>query len=42
MVEFLTDAKARGWIVIADSPEAKKLCEDRGMTRVKSPVYIAK
>jgi GNAT superfamily N-acetyltransferase len=42
MVEFVTEAKARGWIVIADSPYAKKMCEDRGMTKIKSPVYIAK
>jgi hypothetical protein len=42
MVKFLTEAKARGWIVIADSPEARKLCEAHGMTKVKSPVYMAK
>jgi len=42
MVKFLRDVKCRGWLVIADSPHARKLCEERGMTRVKSPVYIAR
>jgi hypothetical protein len=42
MVKFMTDVKCRGWLVIADSPHVRKLCEDRGMTRVKSPVYITK
>jgi hypothetical protein len=42
MVEFLLSVKARGWLVIADSPHARQLCEDRGMQKVKSPVYIAK
>jgi hypothetical protein len=42
MVEFLLSVKARGWMVVADNPHAKKLCEDRGMTKVKSPVFIAK
>jgi len=41
MVEFLKGANVRGWITIADSPHAKALCEERGMTRIKSPVYQA-
>jgi hypothetical protein len=39
MVEFLISIKARGWFVVADSPFAKKMCEERGMAKVKSPVY---
>jgi hypothetical protein len=42
MVEFMLSVKARGWLVIADSPHAKKMCEERGMMKVKSPVYVAK
>ena len=42
MLEFLVSVKARGWMVIADSPFAEKLCRDRGMVKVKSPVYLAK
>jgi hypothetical protein len=42
MVEFMLSVKARGWLVIADSPHAKKMCEERGMTKVKSPVFMAK
>jgi hypothetical protein len=39
MMEFLVGVQARGWFVVADSPFAKRLCEDRGMTKIKSPVY---
>lgn len=39
MVAFLEGIKARGWMVIADSPFAEKMCKERGMTRIKSPVY---
>lgn len=42
MLEFLTDIKVRGFMVVADSPFAIALCESRGMTKVESPVYIAK
>jgi hypothetical protein len=40
MVAFLEGAKARGWMVIADSPHAEKMCRDRGMVKIKSPVYM--
>lgn len=40
MLEFLTSIGARGFMVIADSPHAQRLCEERGMKRVSSPVYI--
>jgi hypothetical protein len=40
MVAFLQGVKARGWMVIADSPFAEKMCKERGMTRIKSPVYM--
>jgi hypothetical protein len=42
MLEFLTDIKVRGFMVVADSEFAVKLCEARGMVKVESPVYIAK
>ncbi len=41
MLEFLVDAHARGWLVVADSPHVPPLCEARGMRRVESPVYVA-
>jgi hypothetical protein len=40
MVDFLAESEARGWVVVADSPHAAKLCEDRGMTEIESPVYV--
>lgn len=40
MLNFMTDIGARGFMVIADTPYAEKLCRDRGMKRVTSPVYI--
>lgn len=41
MLHFMIDEMhARGFMVIADSPHAVKLCEDRGMRRVTSPVYV--
>jgi hypothetical protein len=39
MVKYLTDVKARGWLCVADSPFAEQLCKDRGMKKLKSPVY---
>jgi Acetyltransferase (GNAT) domain len=39
MLEFLVSVNARGWFVVADSPFAKTMCEERGMTKVKAPVY---
>lgn len=40
MLQFLTDMHARGWVVVADSPHAQKLCEERGMVKMNSPVYV--
>jgi len=40
MVDFLAEINVRGWIVVADSPHASKLCEERGMDKVNSPVYV--
>jgi len=42
MLEFLRDIKVRGFMVVADSEFAVALCEERGMTKVESPVYIAR
>ena len=39
MLEFLAEVRARGWLVIAESPHAEKLCAERGMKRVEFPVY---
>ena len=41
MIKFMTEAGARGWISIADSPHAEALCKREGMTLVKSKVYKA-
>lgn len=40
MYAFMRDVQARGFMVVADSPYAEKLCKERGMTKVESPVYI--
>jgi hypothetical protein len=40
MVEFLAEINARGWLVVADSPHAAKLCEENHMTKVESSVYV--
>ena len=40
MLDFLMSVNARGFMVIADSPHAEKLCQKFGMKRVTSPVYI--
>ena len=40
MRAYLAEVGARGYMVIADSPFAEKLCKERGMTRVVSPVYM--
>lgn len=41
MLHFMMDEiQARGFMVIADSPHAVKLCEERGMRRITSPVYV--
>jgi GNAT superfamily N-acetyltransferase len=40
MHEYLKEARARGYMVIADNPLAAKMCEAHGMKRVTAPVYI--
>ena len=40
MSKFLEATNTRGFIVIADTPEAVKLCEHYGMRRVIAPVFI--
>src|SRR4029077_11567783 len=39
-ISFLVECDARGWFVVADSPHAPRLCEQHGMYKVDSPVYI--
>lgn len=41
MYEFLKEVRTRGYMVIAESPFAEKLCQERGMKRVNYPVYMA-
>lgn len=41
MYAFLRDMRARAYMVVAESPFAERLCEQRGMKRVEHPVYIA-
>jgi len=40
MASFMEDVRARGFICIADSPFAEKLCQSWGMKRIESPVYL--
>jgi len=40
VVEMLVELKVYGCMVVAESPFAAKLCEDRGYKRVESPVYV--
>jgi hypothetical protein len=42
MFDYLVEAQARGWVVIADSPHVPPICESHGMRKVESPVYVAK
>jgi hypothetical protein len=39
-INFLVEVQARGWIVVADSPFTEKLCQERNMERIESPVYV--
>ena len=39
-LEFLREVEARGWLVVADSPHVEKICQDRDMQKVESPVYV--
>ena len=40
LLGFMREIKIRGFMVVADSEFAAKLCEGRGMELVTSPVYI--
>lgn len=40
MLSFLVEVRARGWMIVADSPYAAKMCEARGMRKLESPVYV--
>jgi GNAT superfamily N-acetyltransferase len=40
MLTFLAEIHVRGFLVIADSPHSAKLCRERGMTELKSPVFV--
>ena len=40
MLAFMREIHIRGFMVVADSDFAAKLCEDRGMERIQAPVYI--
>lgn len=42
IISFLVEQKARGWMAVAESPFAEKLCEREGMQRVQLPVYVSK
>jgi len=40
MIGWLNEIQARGWMVVAEHPVARQLCEREGMHEVKSPVYV--
>lgn len=40
MSDFLRETETEGFMAIADTPEAEKLCESFGMRRITSPVYM--
>ena len=42
MQEYLTDVHVRGYMAVAEHPVVEKICENRGMRRVESPVYTWK
>ena len=42
MLTFMLEVQARGWMLVADNPIVAKMSEQRGMTRVESPVYVAR
>ena len=42
MFDFLTGAKARDFIVIANSPISRRLCERFQMKKVECPVFMTK
>ena len=40
MHHFLEETLTAGFMCIADSPEAEKLCKSFGMKKVEKPVYV--
>lgn len=42
MFDFLTGAKARDFIVVANSPVSRRLCERFEMKKVECPVFMTK
>lgn len=40
MAEYLRSHNVSGWMAQCDSPYAVELCEQNGMTRIESPVYM--
>lgn len=40
IMQFMNEAKARGFMLVADSPHAEKLAKDRGLRKINSPVYV--
>lgn len=41
MLEFLQRGNARGWMLTAENPFVERMCRQRGMIKVESPVYVA-
>lgn len=41
MLDFLIESQARGWFIVADSPHVPKMCEDRGLRKLESPIYTS-
>lgn len=41
MLEFLQRSDARGWMLVAENSFVERMCRQRGMIRVESPVYVA-
>jgi hypothetical protein len=37
---FLKEVEARGWLVIADSEHTERICRERAMQEIQSPVYV--
>lgn len=42
MNEFIKDINIRGFMCVADSQFAEKLCQQRGMFKITSPVYTTR
>jgi GNAT superfamily N-acetyltransferase len=40
MYDYMVEIQCRGYVVIAESAHAVKLCEAHGLTRVEHPVYV--